>query len=72
MISTKCQVTCNPGFIDNGGDNCQRYGDNNWCNSTGGYGDDWNQDWGKFEDYATDQGENARLCPQCGCSGNTN
>jgi len=64
----KCPLTCNADFIDKWGDNCQRYGDNNWCNSTGGYGDNWKQDWGKFEDYTTDQGENARLCPQCGCS----
>jgi len=37
-----------------------------YCTSTGGYGSGWDDSYGAFKDYAKN-GQDATVCPQCGC-----
>ena len=48
---------------------CEEYGNKKYCKKGGDhYGENWNRKkWGKFEDWADDQGRTALVCPQCGC-----
>ena len=57
---------CNKSFVDTHGDTCQKYLSRHWCSSTGGYGENWHDGLGSFENYSTN-GESALVCPQCGC-----
>ena len=63
----------NPYFVDSLGFNCREYAKNEWCTSTGGYGEGWLKDdngtFGTFEDFAK-HGETCTVCPECGCKGN--
>ena len=61
---------CNPDFVDSYGFNCEDYAID-YCTECGGYGRDWPEGEGEtFEKYAND-GEDATVCPQCGCQGNS-
>ena len=59
---------CNADFIDSEGDNCRTYLDSKWCSPNGGYGENWEDGWGKMSDYGKD-GNDAFDCPECGCGG---
>jgi len=45
---------------------CQEYAENNWCNSTGGYGAGWKDTWGWFGDYAVKGMSAISACCACG------
>jgi len=68
-LEATTSLYCNPDFVDNAGDTCQMYADNDWCTVTGDYGNGWNDNWGTFEDYPDGKGASATVCPQCGCEG---
>ena len=57
---------CNPHFIDSHNVTCQDYADKKLCSPFGGFGRGWFALWGTFEHFEKD-GENAEVCPQCGC-----
>merc|ERR1712142_885867 len=66
FFMTECDGNWVSGRNSNG---CEEYGEKKYCKKGGDhYGDDWNHEkWGKFEDWADDQGRTALVCPQCGC-----
>jgi len=68
-LEATTSLYCNPDFVDNAGDTCQMYADNDWCTDTGDYGNSWIDNWGTFEAYPDGNGATATVCPQCGCEG---
>ena len=59
---------CNPDFVDSHGDSCEDYAQGEYCTDSGGFGKNWGTG-GSFALYANN-GEDASVCPQCGCKGN--
>ena len=53
--------------MDSNNFNCHVYAKNQWCTKDGKYGPGWKDKWGIFHDYLSKKGENAFVCPQCGC-----
>lgn len=53
------------GWFDKEGDGCQSYVDYAWCNSTGGWGLGWHEEWGEFSTNADGIGP-ATACCHCG------
>jgi len=58
---------CNADWKSNAGSSCQAYMDEEWCTASGAFGAKWLTEWGPFAQYAVN-GEDASVCPQCGCS----
>jgi len=68
--STNC--TDAPEWSDSDGDSCVDYGEDSWCNSTGGYGAGWHLEWGTFADFAVQGSYPApRACCVCGGGSST-
>jgi hypothetical protein len=57
------------GWKDSKGNDCEDYAEGEWCNRHGGYGDAWLDDWGTFEDRATDGTSAKQACCACGGGG---
>jgi len=62
-----CPTQCNPLWVDSHGDSCQDYYDNGYCTAFAEEGPGWDNNWGSLGDLAND-GFDAMICPQCGCS----
>jgi hypothetical protein len=57
------------GWEDVDGDYCARYVANRWCEN-GGYGSEWDPEWGTFEDWANADGIDAgKACCDCSATG---
>ena len=48
------------------GSTCADYGAKQWCTADGGYGSGWKDEWGKFEDMATNGKSALQVCCVCG------
>jgi len=59
---------CNnlPGWADKNGNDCEDYEEGHFCNRRGFYGDAWLDEWGKFEDMATNGKSALQVCCVCG------
>jgi len=55
------------GWVDTLSKSCDIYVSQAWCNSTGGFGDNWLAPWGGFEDYSNNRHDATQAC--CGCGG---
>ena len=64
-------ASCNPDWLNEYAQGCEYYFNNNWCTSDGDYGPAWDMAWGTFDNNVQDgyveNGQNALVCPQCGC-----
>lgn len=54
------------GWKDAKGNDCEDYAEGEWCNRHGGYGDAWLDEWGSFEDVATNGKSAKDVCCVCG------
>eukprot|EP00494_Astrolonche_serrata_P025210 UN25471 len=61
-------MECNEDFLDIIQDSCEVYEENDWCTKYGNVGAGWNVEWGALKLWANEQGEDATVCPQCGCN----
>lgn len=61
------QTACNPDYVDSHNFNCEFYSFSSWCRGDGVYGHLWKTSYGTFDQYSVG-GEDAWVCPQCGCS----
>ena len=63
--------SCNRYWSNEYGQGCADYINRNWCTPDGDYGTAWDMAWGTFDENAVDgiveNGQNALVCPQCGC-----
>lgn len=54
------------GWQDSQGQDCDDYASGEWCTRYGRYGDGWLDEWGSFEDRATDGKAATQACCVCG------
>jgi hypothetical protein len=54
------------GWQDTQGQDCDDYASGEWCTRYGRYGDGWLDEWGSFEDRATDGKAATEACCVCG------
>mmetsp|Transcript_110405 Transcript_110405/g.356071 ORF Transcript_110405/g.356071 Transcript_110405/m.356071 type:complete len:706 (-) Transcript_110405:182-2299(-) len=65
IVPTTCTDFAN--WTDTDGDTCQKYTESAWCNSTGGFGPGWGEEWGTFESRTVSgKGTPAQACCHCG------
>ena len=67
-MSYKTIANCKSDFVDSEGFNCNSYLAEEWCSPNGGYGKNWNNNWGTISDWGIDEYD-ALDCPECGCGG---
>ena len=48
---------------------CQQYVDSKWCTSNGKKGSGWKNNYGEFEQFATEHGSAVDVCCECGGRG---
>jgi hypothetical protein len=54
------------GWKDKKGHDCEDYAEGEWCDRNGRYGDGWLDEWGNFEDVATNGKSAPEVCCVCG------
>ncbi|CAK0868355.1 unnamed protein product [Prorocentrum cordatum] len=61
-----------PGWSDSDGDDCYAYEFNEFCTASGGYGAEWDNNWGRFGSFAMDGYDASTACCACGGGSGTN
>ena len=60
---------CHDDFIDAGGNGCDKYKSEKWCNVDGSVGSGWKDEWGPFSKYTNETtGNDVSVCTACGCN----
>merc|ERR1712215_142046 len=71
-VKGSCKA-CDPAWKSWNGNRCKDYGKEKWCKTDGDhYGPKWEKKWGTFKLWANTKGKTALVCPQCGCSEDSN
>ena len=60
--------SCNQDWLSLEKYTCTQYEEDDYCTAEGGYGAGWKDEWNEFSDWAV-EGQDATVCPECGCEG---
>ncbi|CAK0900181.1 unnamed protein product [Prorocentrum cordatum] len=60
-----------PDWTDKDGDDCYAYEFNEFCTASGGYGEDWDKDWGTFQSFSNNGYDASTACCSCGGGSDT-